>query len=81
MIINSWKSTVFVACLPPFKMFIIGTGSLSGFTPPRYRYNGIPSASAAARAAAIDTLSVAFAPRLPLLSVPSVSTRMWSIRF
>ena len=25
-IMNSWKSTVFVACAPPLRMFIIGTG-------------------------------------------------------
>ena len=28
-IMNSWKSTVFVACAPPFRMFIIGTGMRS----------------------------------------------------
>ena len=34
-IMNSWKSTVFVACAPPLRMFIIGTGSVRDSGPPR----------------------------------------------
>ena len=34
-IMNSWKSTVFVACAPPFTTFIIGTGSVRARGPPR----------------------------------------------
>ena len=30
MIMNSWKSTVLSACLPPLRMFIIGTGRTRG---------------------------------------------------
>ena len=30
---NSWKSTVLSACLPPLRMFIIGTGSTRGVRP------------------------------------------------
>src|SRR2546426_114542 len=32
---NSWESTVFAACAPPFRMFIIGTGSTWATGPPR----------------------------------------------
>ena len=34
MTMNSWMSTLFVACAPPFKMFIIGTGRVFALTPP-----------------------------------------------
>ena len=37
MIINSCTSTVFAACAPPFRMFIIGTGRRLPDTPPRKR--------------------------------------------
>ena len=37
MIMNSCTSTVLAACAPPFNIFIIGTGSLLPFTPPRKR--------------------------------------------
>ena len=37
MIMNSWVSTVLVACAPPFRMFIMGTGRRLPFTPPRKR--------------------------------------------
>ena len=80
MIMNSWKSTVFAACFPPFKIFIMGTGRSLGEIPPKYRYRGSPSASAAALATAMDTASMALAPKLLLLSVPSVSRRILSIR-
>ena len=34
-IMNSWASTVFAACAPPFRMFIIGTGRTCAAGPPR----------------------------------------------
>ncbi len=83
-IMNSWKSTVFVACAPPFTMFIIGTGSTRESGPPRYRYSGTPSDSAPARALASDTARMALAPRLALFGVPSssimaASMAIWSV--
>jgi hypothetical protein len=32
---NSWMSTLESACAPPFRMFIIGTGSTWAFGPPQ----------------------------------------------
>ena len=32
---NSWMSTLLSACAPPFRMFIIGTGSVFALKPPR----------------------------------------------
>ncbi len=32
---NSWRSTLLSACLPPLRMFIMGTGSRRAFGPPR----------------------------------------------
>ena len=60
-------------------MFIIGTGNVFAFTPPIYLYKLIPSEFAAALATANDTPSVAFAPSLPLFSVPSISINFLSI--
>ncbi len=77
--INSCISTVLSACFPPFKMFIIGTGSIFAFTPPIYWYSGSPSCSAAALATAIDTPKIAFAPSFDLFSVPSSSIMRLSI--
>ena len=74
IIMNSCTSTVFAACAPPFKIFIIGTGSLFPFTPPSKRYNGICNAVAAARTAAIETAKIAFSPRLDLSFVPSAAS-------
>ena len=71
MIMNSCVSTVLVACAPPFRMFIMGTGRRLPFTPPRKRYSGISREAAAARQAAMDTARMAFAPRLDLSLVPS----------
>ena len=76
---NSWMSTLLSAWEPPFRMFIIGTGSVHPPTPPRYRYSGRPQASAAARATAIDTPRIALAPSFPLLCVPSRSISSRSI--
>ena len=58
----------------------MGTGRSLGEIPPKYRYRGSPSACAAALATAMDTASMALAPKLLLLSVPSVSRRILSIR-
>src|ERR1700732_4653795 len=61
---NSWKSTELSACAPPFRMFIIGTGSrfadVSVEYRERYLYSGCFRATAAARAAAMDTARIAF---------------------
>ena len=46
-IMNSWKSTVLSACLPPLMTFMQGTGKTDAFSPPRYRKRGIPKAVAA----------------------------------
>ena len=35
MIMNSCRSTLLSACLPPFRMFIMGTGSTCALAPPR----------------------------------------------
>src|SRR5512146_2063555 len=61
-IMNSWQSTLFDAWTPPFRMFIIGTGSTRAIGPPRYRYSGRPVSAAAARATARDTLRMALEP-------------------
>ena len=73
IIMNSCVSTVLVACAPPFKIFIIGTGSLLPDTPPKNRYSGISREIAAALAAAMETARMAFAPRRDLSFVPSTS--------
>src|SRR6266704_6014445 len=68
---NSWKSREFSACRPPLMTFIMGTGSRYDDAPPRYWYSGMPMAEAVARAAAIETPSMALAPSFDLFSVPS----------
>ena len=47
---NSWKSSEFCACAPPFTTFIIGTGRTFALVPPSHRYRGSSASSAAARA-------------------------------
>ena len=49
----------------------MGTGSKQAETPPKYRDKGVCCDTAAARATAIDTARIAFAPKRPLLGVPS----------
>ncbi len=71
MTMNSWVSTELSAWAPPFSMFIIGTGRLLPCTPPRNWCSVTPRPSLAAFAAAMDTASMAFAPRLLLSLVPS----------
>ena len=66
------------ACAPPLITFIIGTGICICALPPKYRYSGSPTSSAAALATAIETARVAFAPSRILFSVPSSSIRLWS---
>ncbi|OPY44444.1 MAG: hypothetical protein A4E42_01022 [Methanoregulaceae archaeon PtaU1.Bin222] len=68
----SWKSDPCqLACTPPFMMFIIGTGitALPGFS--RYRQRLMPFAVATARATAIETARIPFAPKVALFLVPS----------
>ena len=69
-IIYSWKSLP-TACLPPFIIFIIGTGSVVAAFPPINLYNGIWNDAAAALAHAIDTARIELAPNLDLSLVPS----------
>ena len=84
MIMNSWKSTLLSAWTPPLSTFIIGTGRVWPFAPPRYSYSGRFALAAAARATASDAPRMALAPRRPLLGVPSAaiiarSTARWSV--
>ena len=79
IIMNSCTLNVLSACFPPFIMFIIGIGNVLAFTPPKYLYRLIPKLLAAALATARDTPNVAFAPNLPLFSVPSISINFLSI--
>ena len=73
MIMNSCTSTVLAAWAPPFKIFIMGTGRRFPFIPPRKRYSGISSAMDAARAQAMETARMAFAPSFDLSFVPSAA--------
>ena len=77
-IMNSWMSTFESACAPPLRMFIIGTGRTWAFGPPRYLKSCKPAESAAARATAIDTPMIAFAPSRDLPGVRSRSISAWS---
>ena len=63
---NSWKSVESIACLPPLRMFTSGTGRVRAPAPPRYRYSGSPTDSAAAWATARLTPSSALAPSFDL---------------
>ena len=75
---NSCTSTLESACAPPFRMFIIGTGSVrlrcgpSGVERGEVRVERLrPMAAAAALANAIDTPSRALAPSRLFVGVPS----------
>ena len=72
-IMNSWKSIGASECAPPFRMFIIGTGSTLAFGPPRYLKSGCAICVAAAWAVASETARSAFAPSFALFGVPSSS--------
>ena len=72
-IMNSWKSTLLSACAPPFRTFIIGTGSRSASSPPRWRQSGSSRSIAIALAAASETPRIALAPSRALFGVPSSS--------
>ena len=76
---NSCSSSSLSACAPPLITFSIGVGSTCAFGPPSDRHSGIPCESAAARATARETASIAFAPRPERSSVPSSSTSVRSI--
>src|SRR6218665_1435811 len=78
MIMNSCKSRLLLACAPPLITFISGTGGCALPRPPRWGYSGRPDSSAAARATAMETASMALAPRRLLFSVPSRSVRVLS---
>ena len=78
IIMNSCTSTVLAAWAPPLRIFIMGTGILLPFTPPRKRYSGIPREMDAALAAAMDTARIALAPSSDLSSVPSAFIMAWS---
>src|SRR5659263_689084 len=69
---NSWKSSELGAWAPPLSTLKCGTGR-RGATPPGARYSNNCPPVASARATAIDTPTVAFAPRRALFSVPSAS--------
>src|SRR5690606_20147244 len=77
-IMNSCRSTLLSACAPPLTMFIIGTGSDTGRPFARCCHKGMRFAAATACAWASETPSSALAPRRPLFSVPSRSTRRLS---
>ena len=79
IIMNSWKSILLSACAPPFKMFIIGIGNVFALVPPIYLKSGSAASSAAAFATAILTASIALAPSLLLLGVPSSAISASSI--
>ena len=72
---NSWTSTGLSAWAPPLSTFSIGIGRAQPLVPPRYRYRGRPSSSAAALAAASEVPRMALAPSRALLSVASRATR------
>ena len=78
---NSWTSTFDAACAPPLRMFSIGTGINPPATPPTYLHNGSSWTAAPACRQAIETPSIAFAPRLALFGVPSNSIMTSSIAF
>ena len=69
IIINSCTLTELSACLPPLSTFIIGTGRVVPL--PMYLNKDFDLPMADALSAASDTPSMAFAPNLPLLCVPS----------
>jgi hypothetical protein len=75
---NSWKSTLLSACAPPLMMFIMGTGRAGARSSASSFHNGVFREAATACALASDTPSSALAPRRPLFSVPSRSTRRLS---
>ena len=76
---NSWKSRSFGAWTPPFTTLKWGTGSRA-CTPEglRTRHSGRCADIAVARATAIDTPTMALAPRCALFAVPSRSMSVLS---
>ena len=57
----------------------MGVGRRCAFAPPTYLYSGSSADSAAAFAQASEAPRMAFAPRAPLLSVPSTSSMISSM--
>ena len=75
-----WMSRLLLACAPPLMMFIIGTGMDIGPGAAEIAVERQAGSSAAALATAIETASMALAPRRDLLSVPSRSIRVLSMK-
>ena len=74
---TSWKSIWRPACSPPLMRLTIGSGT-TGRVSQRCamcRYSGTSRPAAAARQAACDTASMAFAPRRAFVGVPSSSIK------
>ena len=76
-IMNSWKSSEFGACAPPLRTLKCGTGS-SGATPLGCSTSYSGAVADSARATAMDTPTIALAPRRALLGVPSRAIIAWS---
>src|SRR5450759_4252339 len=74
-IMNSWKSRSLGACAPPLRTLKHGTGIRGGCPKPGSQAcRGCPLEAANARARAIETPTVALAPRRALVGVPSAAT-------
>src|SRR5665647_900687 len=74
-IMNSWKSRAFGACAPPLRTLKHGTGIRGGCPKPgSHACRDCPLEAAKARARAIETPTVALAPRRALVGVPSAAT-------
>jgi hypothetical protein len=78
MIMNSCMSRLLLACAPPLMTFIIGTGRLHAAGAAEVAVQRQAGFFGAARATAIETASMALAPRRLLFSVPSRSIRVLS---
>jgi len=74
---NSWKSRAFAACAPPLSTFRCGTGRRIA-TPAGFSESYSSPVPAIARATAIDTPTIALAPRRALFGVPSAAIIAWS---
>ena len=76
---NSWKSSELGACTPPLSTLKCGTGR-EAVTPSGliHCHSGVLAEAASARASAIELPTVALAPSLLLLAVPSRSIMAWS---
>ena len=73
------KSTVLSACLPPFRTFRQGTGSVGGIRPSQITIERQSVRGRGRPRLAMDTARIAFAPNFVLLGVPSASIIALSI--